>query len=575
MDVVCLTKKMLFSIYILFSILIGLKARSKLLMAIFFIAIPFAFISFDLIKNRLFKLKEYKLNKTQIFYVFLLLIANIWIFYCTFNRFSTQSYSGTIRYIGAFLFLLLSGIILYGIIILKSKINNLFFILCFSIGSYMMFFLPVRMVPDENTHIYTAYRESEILLGNANFADNKILMRKTDREMFEDPIEVQFDAKMIEDYYGKMDFTPSTEYISSFSEELVVKNNDIAYWLPAIGLTIGKLMGLNGFYTLLLGRLFNLILYVTLCYWAVKLMPFNKLLPCTISLLPIALQQGMSYSYDALIISSSLFVVCGTLKLYFDEYLNRKKNIILSLFIILFSIPLIVLKSHAYFMVGMIPEVFYLHKKYSLNRYVKPILILLLCGICLYILIAFCLKFAGISKLVVEPTNPIAWADNEQGYTIQYFINHPLDLMIILGKSIISQFQYYLRSGTCSYLGWLNIIVTDKYVYAFTILMFISSVKQTDCINNIEIDNAMKVTYGLTFLLTSIGVILGLVLAWTPLSSSVVLGVQGRYFIPVYVTLFLLIRNNKFVFNRDHSHLILILDLFMMILFFTSLMVRF
>lgn len=563
-------KKIFFSIYIIISMFICLRYKSNYLMFFLFVLIPLLYIFIDLTQKRKMSFKDLNIKK-NILYILLLLFANLWISYNVVQKFSFQSYSGSVRYMGAFLFLLLSVVLLYEIIVLKSETENIFYMLCISLGVYMMLFLPVRMVPDEAAHIYTAYRESEIMLGHINSTDDIILMRQTDRDMFEDPIETQFDSNMIEKYYEKMEASSNSEYTASFTLDSVLKSNDIAYWLPAVGISIGKILCLNGFYTLMLGRLFNLLLYVTLCYWAVKLIPFNKFLPCAIAMLPIALQQGMSFSYDALIIGSSLFVIGGSLYLYFYNFKNTK----LIACVLIFSLPLIMLKSHAYFMVGILPLILFLHKKYSLGRFIKPFLIFCLILFGTYIMISLIFKFSGVKTIVLEPSNPIAWTGGEQGYTIQFFINHPINLLMILVKSIITQFQFYLRSGTCSSLGWLMIVISDKYVYAFTILMLLASIKQTDCVDEFEVDNTMKVLYGLVFSITSIGVIFGLILAWTPLSSSVVMGMQGRYFIPVYITVGLLLRNNKLSFKHDYSHLFCILELFVMICFFTSFMMRF
>lgn len=537
-----------------------------------FILLPLIVVGIDFLKKKMQNANFY-ISKIQLFSVPLIFFAIILMLFSVCQKYSIFTYLGRIRFIGIGLLFDTAVIVLYLIIILKAKLEKIFLILCSSLSIFMMYFLPVRMVPDEAAHIYTAYQKSEILLGNINSNDKLVPMRITDKEQFIDPIETQYTSKMIEKYYETMNEVPNVDYGDGYSNQLVLKNNDIAYFLPSLGITVGKILNLNGFYTLLLGRLFNLILYVMLCYWGVKLMPFNKLIPGFIALLPMALQQGMSYSYDALIISSSIFVVCGSLNLFYEECFNRRNKVILSLIILLFSVPLILLKSHAYFMIGIFPLFLYFHKKYSLKKYVKPILICVIGAIFTYFIVAFVLKFMGIKEIVTEPANPIAWTGGEQGYTIQYFINHRFKFPVILIETLLNQFIFYLQTGTCSSLGWLTIVIPNYYVFAFVLLLLMASISEKN--NNYKIDSTIKIFFFFTVVITSFGIILGLILSWTPLSSDVAMGMQGRYFLPIYVEIELILRNNKLKFSNDYSYHLLISELLVLILFFTSFMVRF
>ena len=63
----------------------------------------------------------------------------------------------------------------------------------------------------------------------------------------------------------------------------------------------------------------NLIAFAFLISMAIHIVPKMKLLPFTVGLLPMSLQQGMSFSYDSIIISSSIFLIASFINLYINK----------------------------------------------------------------------------------------------------------------------------------------------------------------------------------------------------------------------------------------------------------------
>ena len=53
-------------------------------------------------------------------------------------------------------------------------------------------------------------------------------------------------------------------------------------------------------------------------------------------------------------------------------------------------------------------------------------------------------------------------------------------------------------------------------------------------------------------------ILLSMWLFWTPISSIVIEGVQGRYFIPVLLLIVLLLKNKILIINKDISRYILL-----------------
>ena len=555
-------------LYILLYIFSAFRTKSLFLID-FFCIIPIILMIIHSI--RIIKENKSIFCKRNIAFIIILLCSCLWIYYESHLRWNLETYYDAIRVLGSRLIILLSALIAYQIIICNDKIEKIFWNICTTIGLFFMVLLPVRIVPDENVHIYTAYRMSEIFLGNASSSSEYISMRKTDQEMFVDPIEMQHDEEMIEKYYLRSSEKPCKDYTENFNQSSIIRANDIAYVLPAIGISVGKICGLNGFYTLLLGRLSNFVLYILLGYWAIKLIPFCKLIPFFIALLPMSLQQGMSYSYDSIIISSSLFVVSSSLSIYYDTVQSNRSKKILVISIALFSLILLLLKGHAYFLIGLFPLFLYLNKKYDLNKYVKPTIIFLIGVVALYFLISLVFLFCVKSNLVTEPVNPIAWSNNDPGYTIQYFINHPIDLFYILGKTLFVNFLFYWQSSICSYLGWLNINVPYYYTFIYSLLMIIG-VFENESSSEYYLDKSIILYNSLSGIITIIGIVFALIIAWTPMQYSTAMGVQGRYFIPSFILFLLLLKNIKIRLKIDVKYALVIFYIFITTFYLVSLM---
>ena len=172
-----------------------------------------------------------------------------------------------------------------------------------------------------------------------------------------------------------------------------------------------------------------------------------------------------------------------------------------------------------------------------------------------------------------EPSNPIKWSDNQQGYTIQFFINNPLKMIYVFVRTFIINFSYYWRSAVSSHLGWLNIITSSKYVFVFSILLLLDAQKSGDK-EMMNIDGTIKTYSAYTVLITVFGIVLALFITWTPLWSTVSQGVQGRYFIPIMIFLLLMIRNRKVVFEEKNQLLLFFVTEMTLIMFFASFLVR-
>lgn len=151
------------------------------------------------------------------------------------------------------------------------------------------------------------------------------------------------------------DDMPFNEYLIKFHNENTINDNDLisvmtkkpSYTLAdcmprgvsyeffrhfpaAIGIMLGILLRLPTYWVLQLGELFSLIFYIIVCNYTLKITPIKKSIFEVVMLLPMCIQQASSINYDSVLLPLSFFFVAYILYLKFE-----KEEIVVKDFVIL------------------------------------------------------------------------------------------------------------------------------------------------------------------------------------------------------------------------------------------------
>ena len=113
---------------------------------------------------------------------------------------------------------------------------------------------------------------------------------------------------------------------------------------------------------------------------------------------------------------------------------------------------------------------------------------------------------------------------------IKYIINNPKDFTKVIYHNIINCREGYLYGAVGENLGWLNINIPHIKITVL-LFIFIASIffeENKYQLNRLEKAYMVLVTIGIYLL-----VIFALYCGWSPVGGENVMGVQGRYFIPV------------------------------------------
>ena len=480
--------------------------------------------------------EEIKEHKKEILCVCCVLFMTLLFVYFRYLRFDWNS--GNAQNI-----LLFSAACLIGVSILLSiilyfchpqKIHLSTGIIVFSVGIVYMCAMPVSMVPDESVHLFTAYHTSNMMMGiDENGCEKKgcVMMREEDS------------------LYNHQVYNYTDENIVSFlsqigqkstNENLVASGWDVMYgneylFIPcSLGISVARLLHLNTATLFFLGRLFNFVFYVVLSMLAVYLIPFGKLLLSSILTMPMSFQQGMSFSYDVCVNSIAFLTAAIAFKFAYEN--TKKVNWKKAIPLLFFTFILAKAKGHAYITIALLPYIilFMNHLKYSNKKQTKIILKTVFVILMTIMIGLGIMMIVNNNHLVSYTPSYLSYADAEK-YSISFLLNHPRYIPRIIFETLFVYGPYYLLTFVGHLLGWLELEISSIYIKIELMILALFTVFS----DTKKITSNKRTISIIASLISIVFIFAGLLLAWTPINTVLVQGVQGRYFIPVALPLLL------------------------------------
>lgn len=405
--------------------------------------------------------------------------------------------------------------------IIEIKYWKLYPMLALTFGIVFMLAIPIYVVPDEPVHLMTAYKVSNRILNTDRTKGYYIYGRADDMEM---PITTtEYNLEKYTNYLARLN-TPLQKGQSAYklSGTNYLHTPQYQYYISGLGITIGRLLNFGTIKTFLLGRLFNLVLFVSVLTLAIYKTPKGKLIMMVLALTPIVIQQGMSYSYDVIVISLSFLIAALSLKLYSEDF--HKLDYLILLIATMLLIPT---KQFAYAPYALIPWLYLLIKRFSFKSLLASVGAITLIALICYALINQNL-FPFPVKSMLTNRKFIDWAQ-DYSYSILSLIKDPVLSLKIAATTIYSRTDFYFSSIIGKDLGWFEISLPIIYP-AFISLITLAVLFDKD-------QKKYSSSFWLNAVLLSVLSILftfaGMLFGWTPKSSLSILGVQGRYIIVV------------------------------------------
>lgn len=395
---------------------------------------------------------------------------------------------------------------------------------------YLVLFQLIN-ISDAYSHFGAAYRFSNALLGITG--NNEWMLRSCDGSYIRCCIRFSYSPVPALRDIG---YALNHAFIKTDADELVKALSSDVYkmrcysvfnWLPQVlGLTVGRILGCNSIVTVYLGRLFILIVYIYTCYRAIKNIPVGKFIICCVALLPSSLSFASSYSYDCMLMIVSLNFIAIVLKLR-SEITNAS---IVELMI--WSFLLGSVKGGGALI--LLPLVLLLVKK-DKKSIILVISSLLISGLS-YFLFSKVFAPAGMFQLGVG---------NDGKMTASFAFSNPVEYLKMMIRTYVVSGDSLFYELLGSKLSWRESVIPSIVVIAIFIATLLGSgfEKNSKCFSVVD-RFILASPIVLSILFTP-----AMLLSWTPIGSSEISGIQGRYYVFVF-PLFLILLSDKIKYKN-------------------------
>lgn len=439
-----------------------------------------------------------------------------------------------LKYLALFIYLLMSSalFVICVMCIRKVNIEKIFIVIVLIIGGVYMFVIPPHAVPDEPSHFVTAYTQSSILLGKQAY-DSEGNIRVEHKTLWGAENKIPNRDSYVKYFNGMLGQS------EDINEEMISTRTPLGMlhpgYLPQVmGITLARIVGMNSEQILLMGRLFALLWYCFIMYWAVRLMPFGKSALMIMGLFPMTMQQVVSYNYDSVLIGACFLMIAYLLYLIYEAGgVHSADIIILSLLIItIASIKFVYLPILG--IAILIPQ----EKFGGVKKKIA-------CGVALVMLGIIVICVTEMSSLISMTTvqNAVDSGAVEK-ITIGYCIDYPGHILRILLTTIRTQILSYLYEMVASPLGWLEIYLPHRLCRGMMLVLLIGMLSDDDASQEVK----WKVKIYIMAIIAGISLLILMALlfdgACNNINSIIVEGVQGRYFLPILPLGVLIIKNN-------------------------------
>lgn len=396
-----------------------------------------------------------------------------------------------------------------------------FILIALAMGFILSMIMPINNQLDEKRHFLSAYN-----LSYANINFNKPIINEGVQSI---PQRLNFEK--FNTYFHK-------NYEPTFLEEYVIEDisnipaayNPIQYLPSAIGIYIARLLGGSIADIYYAGRFFNLIGYIVLVAFTLKVLPYKRKSFYVIFLMPMLLALASVYSVDSIMVGVISLWIAYCLKLYEQKEKITGKQ----LFILLGIFTLIgTLKSMSYLPIALFIFIIPIRKIVKENKkYLVPIILLGIVSVIINIGITLYLQSDQLSDPRVENTNAMQ--------QIEYIKEEPIEYIKILGKHIKTTLTEF---SALSYLNGPMFFGNDFDNIFLILLLFLFYTGITDDSKNLS-KKTKWIAIITFFIVLSITSTL-LYISYTPLQSKTIQGYQLRYIFPIISLIVICLSSEK------------------------------
>ena len=255
----------------------------------------------------------------------LILFYCLTIFLLVLIIFNYENYISPFKEVLIIFILLIEGI--FSIIYFKKnyeELHKVAFSIILIFGITCLLLTPIFIVNDEAEHFFRVDSLSEgVLIPEFNNITKNYTVSQTSKDLGDT------ERKIV----TFLDSSATSTQINNSPaqvDKIFSQNPFYGYISSAIGLKLAKILNLTEIFALWFARFFNLLMYASFAYIAIKKAPILKMPLLVCSCIPLAIYQSSSVSIDAFVYGISLIIIGYFLYLYKSKPKSIKiKNIIL------------------------------------------------------------------------------------------------------------------------------------------------------------------------------------------------------------------------------------------------------
>ena len=455
------------------------------------------------------------------------------------------------------------------------------------LGVLYLFVLPPLSAPDEISHYVSAYRLSSQLIGQPQRDRyGRVLLRAQDawvedldgdfiyepdedgnlqvtEESHEQAVKLGetldestyelFHALGINGQYAPErtdEIQAQGAYVSSTYPP--VTTTPLAYVPQAIGISAARLLGLNTLCLLYFGRLCNLLFFIGMLYLAVKRIPFGKEVLLGVALLPMTLHLAASFSYDVMILGCMFLLTAVCLDLAFEAERVRIRDVVLLAVLAAVAGPCKMVYAPMLGLCLLVPV-----RKFggARNWFVSAFVVAGAWAVSMYLVNS---QVITTYATATEADSYVAWAE-EAGFSMNLLIHNPVLLVRMFYQTLVWNAKDMHITMIGGWLGNLDQVLDVPYLVVWILTLCLIGLALKIPAEQIRMNLRQRFWVGVLAAACAGLTMLSMLIAWTPLSSRVILGVQGRYFLPFLPVLLLALKNHTVVLTKDKNRSILYL----------------
>ena len=357
------------------------------------------------------------------------------------------------------------------------------------------------------------------------------------------------DTASISDWFETFERGNVTDMVSAGEKSTVASKSWYVYLPSALMLALVRICGGSGHILLLLGRLTNLLIVTVLIALSIKLIPRGKVFVACLGLLPETIYLANSFSYDGINLG-----LCILLASYFYYMYDRSEHITwkqLIVYVVLCALMIPVKTVYIWyvFLLLLLPM-----KKIALP---KKVIALLLAGAGVVVVVIAIKLWPSISSL---STSGLAPSTGElDGVSISYIMNNPKDFITVLGNSLFPELAGFKYPERYLATSFGQVLAADRYagrdlytmpawmcaVIVFTVIISLHDTGE-NTISGRKRMGMVILGCGMVF-----GIFMAMYFASTLIVNRKIYGISGRYFLPVYALLPLIVKNRWFEVKFD------------------------